>query len=481
MVEHYLHTVGVAGSKPASRTIFLREIDEFQSSDTILTQNPPEKGDEQVTKWPVKVKHRNKVYARIYRPCEGRDSYRVSWQAAGQRQMKSFKTYSGKEGARAFADELVGGLAKQSPISNLTAAQAEDALAAFTVLNKFREETGQHISLVSAASIYCGNKKRLKDRTIDEAVSGFLQNVASVQDIDIGVAVKEFLTDHDHLTHSKDGSRSQISKKYAYNRSIQLSRFASSLPGHLVSDLTKAHLDNFINTLAEQKLKRGGKRKIVSAKSRNHYRTVLRQFLSWCVRKDYLPVNHRLFEADAMRQELANTSAVEYYSPEKFKKLMDSAKGGLANLLPLVAIGGFAGLRTAELLRLDWSDVWRVADHIEVTAGKAKTRQRRLVVTCPALANVIESFRKKKSGPLWNGKEVEFQKSFNQLCKKAKVQRKHNGLRHSFCTYHFAKDANENLTAAQAGNSPAMIHSHYKGLATKADAEKWFNAMPVTG
>ena len=39
--------------------------------------------------------------------------------------------------------------------------------------------------------------------------------------------------------------------------------------------------------------------------------------------------------------------------------------------------------------------------------------------------------------------------------------------------------SNENLTAAQAGNSPAMIHAHYKGLATKAEAEKWFKVKPA--
>jgi len=59
------------------------------------------------------------------------------------------------------------------------------------------------------------------------------------------------------------------------------------------------------------------------------------------------------------------------------------------------------------------------------------------------------------------------------------VERKTNGLRHAFCTYHFAAHANENLTAQQAGNSPAMIHSHYKGLATKAEAVKWFAVMPA--
>jgi hypothetical protein len=65
-----------------------------------------------------------------------------------------------------------------------------------------------------------------------------------------------------------------------------------------------------------------------------------------------------------------------------------------------------------------------------------------------------------------------------ELCKEAKVTRKTNGLRHAFCTYHFAAHANENSTAQQAGNSPAMIHAHYKGLATKAEAEKWFQVAP---
>jgi hypothetical protein len=65
-----------------------------------------------------------------------------------------------------------------------------------------------------------------------------------------------------------------------------------------------------------------------------------------------------------------------------------------------------------------------------------------------------------------------------ELCKDAEVTRKTNGLRHAFCTYHFAADANENQTAQQAGNSPAMIHAHYKGLATKAEARKWFAVKP---
>ncbi len=42
------------------------------------------------------------------------------------------------------------------------------------------------------------------------------------------------------------------------------------------------------------------------------------------------------------------------------------------------------------------------------------------------------------------------------------------------------RSGNENTTAMQAGNSPAMVHGHCKGLATKAEAEKWFEVKPGT-
>jgi hypothetical protein len=96
------------------------------------------------------------------------------------------------------------------------------------------------------------------------------------------------------------------------------------------------------------------------------------------------------------------------------------------------------------------------------------------VEICPALAAWLAPYRSKKTGKFWPGEETTFQDYFNELCKTAKVIRKTNGLRHSFCSFHFALHASENQTAQQAGNSPAMIHAHYKGLATKEDAEKWF-------
>jgi hypothetical protein len=130
------------------------------------------------------------------------------------------------------------------------------------------------------------------------------------------------------------------------------------------------------------------------------------------------------------------------------------------------------------MLRLDWADVWRRKEHIEITARIAKNRLRRLVNICPALAAWLKPFRTLTTGKLWTGHEITFHQHFVRLCKDAGMTRKFNGLRHAFCTYHYLKHHDEDVTAEQAGNSPAMIHKHYRGLATKAEAKKWFNVKP---
>jgi len=429
-------------------------------------------------KFPKVIRHR-KAEVTIYGKKKNYAFYRIAYRADGKRHLVNFTKYSV---ALAAAEKKAKELAEGSPAAALTAAQARDALTAFQMLDSYRQQ-GQRLSLSSVVSESIELSKKLGGRTLREAVDGFIKTVATVTRIDIHEAVKEFLLAGDEHTKANHGQRAQLSSKYAYNRRRQLEKFAATFPGYAVCDLTKAHLDQFIEALGKLKSNSRNQRKAVSAKSRNHYRAFIRQFLSWAVRKDYLPLTHRLAEADGLRTENSNNSETTFYSPAEFQALLNASKDDLASLRPIVAVGGLAGLRTAELLRLDWADIWRIPDHIEITAGKSKTRQRRLVEICSALKQWLECYRAKKSGLLWGGHEVTFQQKIVELCEAAKVEeksveRKHNGLRHAFCTYHYALHANENLTSQQAGNSPAMIHQHYKGLATKAEAEKWFAVMP---
>jgi len=108
-----------------------------------------------MTKWPKKVKHRDKVLAKIYRPCAGRGSNRVAWCVSGKRMMKSFRTYGGKGGALEYAEALVPDLAKGSQVTALTPGQASDALAAFERLQRFYQSTGCRLTLLEAVSDCC--------------------------------------------------------------------------------------------------------------------------------------------------------------------------------------------------------------------------------------------------------------------------------------------------------------------------------------
>ena len=477
MVEQPAVNRRVAGSSPASGAIFLKENCEIGSTDTVLTQERAESENE--VRFPKRIKYRGRVLATIYRPSKHYRCYRVAWSAAGKRTMKAFPRYGE---AKRHADAMAKDLAKGGQVAKLTPGQAADALTALEHLQGFYGATGRKLSLSAVASVFCESAMKLGGHSIAEAVDGFLCSVATVTAKDVAEAVKEFLAGAEQRTKSNDGKRPEVSPKYHYNRAIMLRRFAAAFPATAVKDLTKEHLDAFFAGLGKTKSK-ANERPVASAKSRNHHRTAVRQFLAWSVRKDFLSATHRLNESDTMTAERANDATVEFYTPAEFKALLETAHGAMRAML---AIGGLTGLRTAELLRLTWEDVRKVEGNIEVTAGKAKTRQRRLVEIVPALAQWLEPFAE-FTGKLWTQHENSFQRRLCELCEKteyetkggkAKVTRKANGLRHSFCSFHFALHANEGATAQQAGNSPQMIHAHYKGLATKTEAAAWFAVSP---
>jgi hypothetical protein len=221
------------------------EFDISPVSDTVLTQNPPDFDETDMSKWPKKVKHRRKVLAKIYRPCQGRDSYRVTWYAAGKRQMKSFATYAGKDGAKEFAELKVKELANNSQAAMLTPPQATDALAAIERLNTFHQDTGRKTTLLAAVSEYCEAASKLRGRTLTEAVDGFTRTVAMVTRQDLAAAIEEFIAAEEPRTHSNNGQRAQLSSKYHYNRSIQLRRFAGTFKGYAVCDIVKHDFDSF--------------------------------------------------------------------------------------------------------------------------------------------------------------------------------------------------------------------------------------------
>jgi integrase len=427
-------------------------------------------------KWPYKVKHRKNgpILARIYKPkAPSKEKpnpypfYRVTWMMAGKRLSKTFRRFAGKGGAREFAEEQVKGLAQGSQVAALTPGEARSALAVRDALEAHRRETGVTLTPIQVVTECLAAMRLLGKRPLSEAVAGFLGTVATVKRVDLSVAVEEFAAAREIKTKTKDGRRAQLSSTYTYNTGLWLRNFAAEFPGHAVCDLAKEHLDLYFANK---------KRADLAPKSRNHIRSTLAMFFRWAIKNDYMALNHRLLEAAGMEHETVMGEDTDFFRPTELKTLLEAAND---TIRPIIALCGLAGLRQQEALRLTWEDVFHVAGHVEITAAKSKTRSRRLVKMVPALAAWLRPFQDKQ-GPLWTMSRDTFHAQLADLRTPNNIPVRKNGLRHAYCTYHFALHSNENLTAAQAGNSPAMIHAHYKGLATKKEALAWFAVNPDT-
>jgi integrase len=223
----------------------------------------------------------------------------------------------------------------------------------------------------------------------------------------------------------------------------------------------------------------------VSGRTKYNYLRHVAALIRFAIKRKYLPKD-ALDEIDAVETPKQDVSEVEIFTPGEMREILLAAR---SEMIPWLAIGGFAGLRSAEIKRLDWSEVNLRERFIEIKASKAKTAARRLVPITDNLAQWLTPHAKE------SGSVVDFESWWNQIPKAVEAvnkkrlegkdpatvklfEWKHNALRHSFCSYRLAAIKNAAQVALEAGNSPTMIFRHYRQLVTEAEAAKWFGIMP---
>jgi integrase len=166
---------------------------------------------------------------------------------------------------------------------------------------------------------------------------------------------------------------------------------------------------------------------------------------------------------------------VAIFTPSEIAKLLAAAS---PEFLPSLAIGAFAGLRSAEIERLAWTDVDLVGRHITIGAKKAKTASRRVVPIHDNLAAWLAPYVSKQ-GMVWPGTHFDFYHEGQQeTAKAAGVEWKSNALRHSYASYRFAQTGDAGRVAGELGNSAPVVHAHYRELVKPSDAQAWFAVKP---
>lgn len=167
---------------------------------------------------------------------------------------------------------------------------------------------------------------------------------------------------------------------------------------------------------------------------------------------------------------------IQILSPAHAREWLQTVLEVSPGILPGVAIGLYAGLRAAEIERLDWKQVRLDRGHIEVTAGKSKTRTRRLVPVLGCLRNIL-GWNAQTEGRVWhsNGKKL-MDRARAAHCRKVPP----NAARHSFVSYRLALTGDAAKTALEAGHDQAILFRHYRELVTKEEAEDYFSGIYPT-
>jgi hypothetical protein len=140
-------------------------------------------------KFPVIIRHRREK-ATIYGKSAGYAFYRLGYYVAGQRRIRSFKTYSE---AKTEAERIVRDLAEGSQAAALNGEQSRDALAAMQRLDALRQSTGRRVSLLAAVSEFAEASAKAHGRNLVEIVEGYQNTVASVKRKNVAEAVEEFI------------------------------------------------------------------------------------------------------------------------------------------------------------------------------------------------------------------------------------------------------------------------------------------------
>lgn len=202
----------------------------------------------------------------------------------------------------------------------------------------------------------------------------------------------------------------------------------------------------------------------LSARTRFGRIKYLRTLFIWAQRRQLTAHN----PAATVELPTLSTDAPGIHTPEQVQTILEAARDKSLDLTRTLALRYFAGLRAAEIARLDEGDIgdrW-----VTVPAAKAKTRARRLVTIQPALRAWLDL------GGTLPGRTMEQQ--IWELTRAIGMPWPRNAARHSWCSYHLAQFGSASQTALEAGHSEAMLFRHYRELVTPEAAAQFWAIRP---
>jgi integrase len=373
----------------------------------------------------------------------GRPLHQLSYYRGGKRERRSFADLNE---AKREARIILGGLARDSiQAENLTAAEIESYTIARRILAS--HNTPVHV----AAEVFASAREKLPAAvSIHDAVCYFNQFNRGVERKNVSELVEAYIS----ALRAKGVTEAYLRVVRRY-----VTQLGSYTAGRMLPDLRARDIDDF--------LQQGP----WSAVTKNSVRDHLITFAKWAIGRGFLSRDWREFDETIAYNE--PPTDVEIFTPQEIESLLHVSGRRLTT--PFLAIGAFAGLRSAEIERLDWKNVNLNRGFIEVRAETCKTRARRLVPISDNLRAWLTPFAV-PTGPVVLHRAIA--QAMLNLADKAGVTWKKNALRHSYVSYRLALTSDGARTALEAGHDQSILFRHYRELVEPHMAEKWFAIMP---
>ncbi len=393
----------------------------------------------------------------VYRRCTplGNYAYMVANYADGKRRFDSYaEEADALKAAGTLArqlnerDVMTASMTREQAIEYASAVQTLQPLnlalvSAVTTLAEAVKLVGDLSSVVAAAKFYATRSKRTVPKRVADLVAEFLS--------------------------IKEGRKA--SERYLQDLRYRLNRFATDCQKD-ACNVTTADIQAWLDG---QKL---------GPQAYTNFRRVLNVFFEFAAARSYAADN------PVERVERVKVRAGEhpFFTPTELHRLLAAAS---ADYLPSLAIAAFAGLRSSEIERLEWSDIHLSERYIVVGAGRAKNAGRRIIPIHDNLAAWLAPYAFRQ-GKVWAGTHKAFYQAqqataaatevktdqLRDIAAQPSIEWKANALRHSYASYRFAQTGDAGRVAGELGNTPAVVHKHYRELVKPKDAEKWFGLFP---
>jgi integrase len=249
------------------------------------------------------------------------------------------------------------------------------------------------------------------------------------------------------------------SRRYLSDLRVRLGAFKKSFGDKLVAAVSTLDVDDWLRALP------------VGPQSRTNYRRVLGVLFNFACARGFAREN----PVNKTERPTLVSKEPGVLAPIQFERLLSAAD---ERLRPALAIGGFAGLRPAEIRRLTWEAINLEERFISVSAKTSKTASRRLVPISDNLMAWLLAAPKRVGAVSPLSAAIEWNLTVAAREAAGIKTWPADALRHSFVSYRYALTGDAARTASEAGHNQVVLHRNYRALATPAEAKCWFAIFP---